>query len=66
MKSIEMALVHGAIENQILTFVADPPTSNYQLGYLAALADTLVDLGGKDYGEFVAMCCGNMNTKDGE
>jgi hypothetical protein len=64
MKSMEMALVHGAIENSIMTFVSNPPDGKYQLGYLAALVDTLVDVGGKDYGEFLAMCCGKFQGED--
>jgi len=64
MKSIEMALVHGAIENSIMTFVADPPDTNFQLGYLSALANTLAEVGGKDYQEFVDMCASNMKQED--
>jgi hypothetical protein len=56
MKSMEMALVHAAIENQIMGFVGDPPDTDFQSGYLFALCDLLVELGGKDYGEFAIMC----------
>lgn len=66
MKSMEMALVHAAIENNIMTFVGDPPDTKFQLGYLSALADILVEVGGKDYGEFVAMCCGTFNADEDE
>jgi hypothetical protein len=47
-----------------MTFVADPPDTNFQLGYLSALANTLVEVGGKDYQEFVDMCASNMKQED--
>lgn len=60
MKSMEIALVHAAIENNIMGFVGDPPDTDFQSGYLFALCDILVELGGKDYGEFAIMCQNSM------
>lgn len=60
MKSMEMALVHASIENQIMLFVCDPPDTDFQIGYLFALCDLLVEFGGKDYGEFAIMCQNNL------
>ena len=60
MKTIEMSMVHANIENNKMTFVGDPPDTDFQLGYLAALVDTLTDLGGTDYGEFLILCRRNV------
>lgn len=56
MKSIDMTLAHATVENSILSFVEDPPDTEFQSGYLFALCDILVELGGKDYGEFALLC----------
>lgn len=60
MKTIEMSMAQATIENSIMTFVGDPPDTDFQLGYLAALVDTLTDIGGTDYGEFLILCRRNM------
>ena len=66
MKSMEISLVHASLENNIMTFVGDPPDTDFQLGYLAALVDTLTDLGGTDYGEFLILCRRNMAEEAAE
>lgn len=63
MKSMDMMMVHADIENRILSFVKTPPDSEYQLGYLAALVDLLVDLEGSNYEDFLHMCIRHTKGK---
>lgn len=54
------------IERSIKTFINDKPDSRYQLGYLAALVDILVDIGGPDYGEFLVSCYSGVKDEISE
>lgn len=39
------------LEDTIQSYMKDPPSSDFQLGYLFCAVDLLNDLGGPDYGE---------------
>jgi len=52
--------IMDALDTCVMSFMGDPPDTEFQLGYLWCAVEMLKDFGGADYTEFAAQCSSSL------